>query len=190
MRYGWWRGELFEGYERRRGERQRSEMFTVIRMSRTGNASNPRAGSGAQQTRRRLRGANRRGGEKPRGRNKRFGWHRISEGGFGLREWTRERRDGGGAGESESQERRRPARYGQVSDRGRGSSFRSERSEGEVKRRRVDVRWHCHGGCDLGGSSRTRSVTNKVAEGAGKAKRPATETGHREFVRSIEHAGP
>jgi hypothetical protein len=65
-------------------------------------------GSGVQQTRNGCAGVNRRGGEKPRGRNVRGAWQRLAEGRvFGLVwEWTarmesverhKRRTNGGGA---------------------------------------------------------------------------------------------
>jgi hypothetical protein len=47
------------------------------------------AGSEAQQTHRSMRGATRRGGEKPRGRPMRNGWHQLAEGVLALLERTR-----------------------------------------------------------------------------------------------------
>jgi hypothetical protein len=70
-RCGYRRGEFFEGCEARRGERafaSRSASAGTGR-GRWRNAANPRTGSGMQQARDLVRGENRRGGEKPRGRN-------------------------------------------------------------------------------------------------------------------------
>jgi hypothetical protein len=52
----------------------------LCRWSLSGNAVNPRVGSGLQQCSRRRSGANRRGGERPRGRNLISRWHEGSEG--------------------------------------------------------------------------------------------------------------
>lgn len=45
-------------------------------------------GSGMQQAHTTIGGANRQGGEKPRRRNVRDGWHHLAEAGPGPREWT------------------------------------------------------------------------------------------------------
>jgi hypothetical protein len=73
------RGRSFEGYESRRGE---GDSFGSVcgphgsreRGGGTGNAMNPRIGSGMQQAREPSGGVNRRGGARPRGRNMRRGW--------------------------------------------------------------------------------------------------------------------
>jgi len=90
------------------------------------------------------RGANRRGGEKPRGRNKRRVWQRAAEGdghsredqrasadvSGHLREWMRDGEVGGRARENESQERR---------VRRESGSAVSRRSEGAAKSMRAAI---------------------------------------------------
>lgn len=69
MRHGCWRGEPCEGSPRRGNGRE------------AGNTTNPKAASGAQQTRWPRCGGSRRGGENPRGRNRSRDWTSRPEGG-------------------------------------------------------------------------------------------------------------
>lgn len=70
MRYGYRRGEIFEGYEHVAGNRavDRSHPRVEHAMPRR-NGTNPMSGTGMQQARDPRPGENRRGGANPRGRN-------------------------------------------------------------------------------------------------------------------------
>jgi hypothetical protein len=105
---------------------------------------NPMTGSRMQQACSRQSGANRRGGEKPRGRNMAGGWHRRLPGmRFGVsaqasvwdrasawQEWTLSRWNGGGAQANELQER---GSLGSASAGLRGAPAIEQVSEEEVK---------------------------------------------------------
>jgi len=139
-----WTGELFEGCE----PASRGTVSVVRCLFREA------SGARRRETRRTpdrqrgaidpqsLRGENRRGGEKPRGRNEsRNGWCRRPEGGFGLREWTRRWYVGGGA-ESGRTPGEAGARVppGSRSRRAReGFPAVCERIEGEVKITEADA---------------------------------------------------
>jgi hypothetical protein len=92
----------------RRGEREHiSSHFRVDLETLPGNAPDPRAGSGVQQTRSPYRGETRRGGEKPRGRN------RMSMDGSIDPKGAQASRSGRGTGRTaEGQKRANPTRGG------------------------------------------------------------------------------
>jgi hypothetical protein len=88
MRCGCSRGDFFEGCEGRLRERSHAGSGGVVVFGRrhtrgssgTETQRTP-SGTGMQQARDLECGVNRRGGEKPRGRNAQAGWHRSAEGG-------------------------------------------------------------------------------------------------------------
>jgi len=100
-----------------------------------GNATDPIAGSGAQQTRNTDVEQTAEGVRNPEGGTGFDGSHRRTEGSASFREWTHRRSNGRGAQAGESQERRNSDLFG-----GR-EEFRQrrERSEGEEKITKVDI---------------------------------------------------
>ena len=86
----YWRVEFLGGCETLRVE-DRHRMTLVVRERDAGNKTNLRIGSGAQQTRKFVRGVTHRGGEKPRGWNRI--WRLVGAGPKGLAckfwKWTR-----------------------------------------------------------------------------------------------------
>jgi len=148
------------------------DCFGDSRRSRAGNATNPRIGSGMQQARKSPRGENRRGGAKPRGRNRNFepgSSDPKPDGDIGW-EWTRRGDVDGGAvledarasGRPDESHERRPVRAG-PHERGalEGNQRREGTTHGLHRASRSERK-----------TSRARLATGKVEEGTGKANDP------------------